>query len=180
MEFIITRHEPSRNRLLEDLSTLEKITNTESKLKGFAMRILNNLGKDYSPPISKQYVFKPKAEYNFYQTFREIIGTAKNYITLYCNMSNINEIRILTHFNLKDLRIVKNVFDKQYSHINLEIRSTDKYHDRYLFFDNEQWVLGPSVKDGGTKATTIVQLKNNAATDAISVFNGIWDSEMAI
>ena len=195
MRFIITRHEPSRNRLLNDVDTLKKIAITESDLKGFAIDILNSLGEDFSPQTAKQIVVKPNAEYDFYQTFREIIGSAKNYIhyidnyanhviidyiTRYCDMPNINEIKILTHHYIKDLRMVKQVFDKQYAHINLEIRSTDKYHDRYLFFHNEQWSLGTSIKDGGAKATTIIQLKDQAALDAISIFKSTWDSAISI
>jgi len=195
MNFIIDRHEPSRDKLMTSTESLERIANTESKNKTIAINILSGLNENYTPPVNRQYIFKPNETYTFFKEFREIIKNAKNYIYYidnyanhlvldyiieYCDLSKIREIKILTLQNIDDLNLSKLNFDHQYTHINLEIKSTKKYHDRYLFFENEQWFLGPSIKDGGRKVCSIVQLKEESAHKAVETFNQIWSEAVTI
>ena len=188
--FIIERHELSREKLIENSKNIEKIANTESILNGLALQILKILDADYNPPVIKQYIVKPNQKYEFYKNFREIIKNASNYIYFVdnyanhmifdyiytsCDMSKISEIKIISLKNIDDLKLAKQTFEAQYSGIDIEIKKSDEYHDRYLFFDNEQWFLGPSIKDGGKKACSIVQLKDKEGNDALNIFNQIWE-----
>ncbi len=134
IEFIINRHMPSRERLLLNTKSLERIANTESRMKGYAINILTTLNNSYSPPVSKQYIFKPNEQYNFFSTIREIIKSANRYIyyvdnfanhviidiiSEYCDLNLIREVKILTRTNQKDLRLSKQAFEKQYTSVSL-------------------------------------------------------------
>jgi len=198
IDFIIDRHLKSRDWLIENSQIIEKIASSELEIKSLAISILKKLDSDYTPPVNKQYMIKPNQKFEFYKQFREIIKNAKGYIHIidnyanhvvfdyidaYCDLSIINRIKIITINNLGDLRLAKSNFESQYPRVLVEIKKSidsNKSHDRYLLFDGEQWFLGPSIKDGGKGACTIVQLKDQAAQGAIDNFNAIWNTALDI
>ena len=67
---------------------------------------------------------------------------------------------------------------KQYPQMNIEVRRTNDFHDRFIVIDNERfWHIGCSIKDAGDKAfflSRIEDLKN--IHSLLSTLNDIWTS----
>ena len=78
-------------------------------------------------------------------------------------------IRLLAREKMATLLPAVQAFGQQ-SHLNLQVRSADHFHDRYLFVDRSScYQSGASFKDGAkTAPTTLTQI-----TDA---FQAMWDT----
>ena len=198
INYIISKHLPSKEIVIQNIRIIEKIANCDnSNINGIARSIIQSVGHFDSPPIKPQYIFKKDEQYAFYTQFREIIKRAKNtikfwdnyadhmffdYILNYVDINTINEIQVL--FQNKqyenDLRMAYQFFCKQYSNIKIDIKKSSTSHDRFIIINNERWQLGPSLKDGGNKVCSIVQLKDSAGDQLENIFDDEWNKSISI
>ena len=107
-----------------------------------------------------QGIFHNGQIYDAYAFINELFKQAKKEVIL---VDNYCDDSVLTLFSkYKDLKytiITKNIskqfkldiekYNSQYN--NLNIRISNKFHDRFLIFDNEAYHLGASLKDLGKK-----------------------------
>lgn len=199
LRFIVLNSDYAKNFVIENTQVLEKIANAfKEDNKAIAIDILNIINKPYQISAKPQYFFKPNSEYVFSQQLKDIISRTKKklsiwdnyididilkYIELYVkDKQNLSEIRIISNRrknknNTDKLNFELNKFQKQYTHIKVESKSSNESHDRFLIVDSEVWHLGPSLKDGGNKACVINQLKDKAFEEFIEFFEQEWSKK---
>ena len=143
-------------------------------------QILTNVGFDLPKenlqlsPIDlstekEQKVYPKGSIYDFYRDIIEIVTQAKNEIIITDNYANEElidlylqkvpesiSIKILTKEPKGNFIAVARKFKAQ--HTNFEARTSNEWHDRWVFVDNACWVTGQSVKDAATKPTYLVKL----------------------
>jgi hypothetical protein len=75
----------------------------------------------------------------------------------------------------KDFRTELTAFGKQVSHIQIEIRTTTEFHDRFIVIDGHEFYhVGASIKDAGSRAFMISRIEDQANIENL---NGtIWAS----
>jgi len=101
--------------------------------------------------------------------------TIFDYVSTEGNTTKISKIRILSQNNIDKLRMARAKFIRDNPSIDVQIRKSRCIHDRYLFIDSEVWHSGASIKDGGSRASTLIRLENTAAVDARKMFDDIWN-----
>ncbi|WP_458414889.1 phospholipase D-like domain-containing protein [Schinkia sp. CFF1] len=62
----------------------------------------------------------------------------------------------------------------------IELKTTDKIHDRYLIVDSDKiYLLGSSINNFGNKATTIVPINEPSVMESvINYFKEIWNKNL--
>ncbi len=120
-----------------------------------------------------QKVFFDGQIYDAFSLFVELIEKADKNITLIDNYVNIATLNILSkrkngvkidifsspHNNQLSSRDIRR-FKLQYQHLN--VRTTDKFHDRFLIFDHKTcYHIGASLKDAGKKSFAISKMKDH-------------------
>jgi hypothetical protein len=127
--------------------------------------------------ISEQF-FSPNSEYDAYLTIRDVLGRASKdmiivdayvrsslLLTLKGLPARALFVKILTvERNLpKDFRTELKAFRRQVAHIQIEIRTTTEFHDRFIVIDgNEFYHVGASIKDAGSRAFMISRIEDQA------------------
>ena len=125
--------------------------------------------------ISEQF-FPPNSEYDAYLTIRDVLGRASENIIIedaYVGSNLLLTLRGLSARGLfvniltvernfpKDFRSELTAFRKQVSHIQIEIRTTTEFHDRFIVIDgNEFYHVGASIKDAGRRAFMISRIED--------------------
>ena len=167
--FIRMRNFINNNRnLLERVITIEnKIDNKFNDYDNKFEEVFNQLQHDDN---FKQKIFFEGQIYDAFSLFIDIIKKAKKEIILIDNYidietlnilskknSNVN-VRIYTKQNMKLSSRDFNKFNSQYP--KLEIKYTDKFHDRFLIIDEKLiYHIGASIKDAGKKCFGITLIK---------------------
>lgn len=83
-------------------------------------------------------------------------------------------IRLLTSDNkLKTLIPAVEEFIKQ-NESNIELRSANGFHDRYVFVDDSCYQSGASFKDGGKNAPTTITQITDAYSAMRDTYEGLW------
>lgn len=63
----------------------------------------------------------------------------------------------------------------------VQIRKATGIHDRVLIVDeNDCWVFGASIKDGGKKPTYLLPIRPDLALEKIAIYRGIWLTASAV
>jgi hypothetical protein len=113
-------------------------------------------------------------QFDAYQTIKSILGRATNslYIVdgfvggvLFQTLASINivpYIRVITGTRLTpDFYYEARLFRTQYSHVSLELRIANDFHDRFVVVDQREYYhIGASIKDAGKKAFLISRLED--------------------
>lgn len=55
-----------------------------------------------------------------------------------------------------------------------EVRKSKLLHDRLIFVDDDCWLVGASLKDGGTKPTYLMPLPPELCAEKMRIYNDIW------
>ena len=148
----------------------ERLTKVEYKLLDYDKKfdeVFNQL--QYDKKI-KQRIFFEGQVYDAFSLFIDIIRKAEKEIILIDNYidietlnilskenSNVN-VQIYTKSNTKLSSRDLNKFNSQYP--KLEIKFTDKFHDRFLILDKKLiYHIGSSIKDAGKKCFGITLIK---------------------
>jgi len=121
-------------------------------------------------PYQNQVYLPAGSQHDAYVELRKIIQFAKSdmlivdpYVdeTLWELLTNVDpsvKLRILTKQMKKDFRLEARKFVAQHGNA-IEIRTTSKYHDRFIIEDNQRcWHIGASIKDAGNKAFAFSEL----------------------
>ena len=162
-----------RKFILTNGQIFERLTKVEYKLLDHDKKfdeVFNQLQNDDS---FKQKVFFEGQVYDAFSLFIDIIRKAEKEIILIDNYIDIDTLNILSKKNSNVNVIIYtkqntklssrdiNKFNSQYS--KLEIKYTDKFHDRFLILDKKIiYHIGASIKDAGKKCFGITLIKYDA------------------
>jgi hypothetical protein len=125
----------------------------------------------FSTPMDANPVYLPAgSQHHAYVELRKIVQLAQSdmliidsYVeeTLWELLTNVHssvKLRVLTQQMKKDFRLEARKFSAQHGNA-IEIRTTSKYHDRFIVEDNQRcWHIGASIKDAGNKASAFSEL----------------------
>ncbi len=193
IEYIIKKHGFSREYVINNIKAIEKLANCDhARISTISKNILRYLNSSQPDLIRPEYTFSPNQEFTYAQQITKILSSAKidliifdnyinheilNYLKLCSNIKNLTDIYIITSFKnksgLDNLEFIKEKFSKEYSTIKIHIAKSKSIHDRYFIVDKEIfWCLGPSIKDGGDKLSSIHQITDfNEKCKIIEQFN---------
>lgn len=113
--------------------------------------------------------FEKGRQFDAYNTIKSILGSAKreilivdNYIdsSLFLTLDELNPsvtIKLITSKLNGDIPVALEKYKAQ--HRNFDWCKVKDFHDRYLFVDNQCYLLGSSIKDFANKATTLSEIK---------------------
>jgi len=162
-----------RRFLLSNASIFQRLDNIEYKLlkhdENFDKVFKAIENKDIKPI---QGIFFNGQIYDAYAFVNDLLKRAKkevilidNYIddtnlTLFSKYSDV-KFTIITHKISEQLELDVQKYNSQYN--NLQIKTSDKFHDRFLIIDNkETYHIGASLKDLGKKVFAFSKLDINS------------------
>lgn len=88
------------------------------------------------------------------------------------------KVRLLTRDKLASLASAARAFVLEHK-LDLEIRSSDGFHDRWLFVDRTScYQSGASFKDGGKNDSTTLTQNIDAFPDLLAIYEGKWKSAL--
>jgi len=150
-----------RKVLLSNASIFQRLENVEQKLlthdKDFE-KIFKALENKHKIPT--QGIFYDGQIWDAYELINSLLKSAKkevilidNYIddsvlTIFSKYQKLN-FTIITKSISKQLKLDIEKYNSQYN--NLIIKTSNRYHDRFLLLDDEVYHLGASLKDLGKK-----------------------------
>lgn len=165
--FVILRRYVSDNLLEQKyINNLVMEHDSDIKLIKESLDRLND-DKEYSGLFFNNQV------YDAYSLLLDILGQAKDKITIIDNYIDKNLLDILSKID-KDILIITNKYNnddyekyrKQYSNIKLEINNN--IHDRFIIIDDKiLYHSGSSFKDLGTKCFAITEIKDKKWLDKL-------------
>ena len=131
--------------------------------------------------------YAPGDIYKFFADLKKIMKEAKDSIFLidpYFNGEAFDDylsdvpieisIRIFLSKSPNDVVTFAKKHIAQYSS-SIELRSSKKLHDRVMFIDNDDcWVIGGSIKDGGRKATYLIPMSPKISSDKLNIYEELW------
>jgi len=134
---------------------------------------------------SFERIYKSGQQYAVYKDLRKIVLKAKKEVfivdaypdeslyDLYVDLIPQKvPIKILTNNPPKNFIIIGKMLSLQRS---IKIVHSKHIHDRYIFIDNDCWMMGASIKDAAKKkATTLVKLKS--VKEQYRLWNGYFKS----
>ncbi|QWU16228.1 hypothetical protein SAMN04487895_11470 [Paenibacillus sophorae] len=138
---------------------------------------LGNETKDQQPSA---FFFEKGKQFDAYNTIMNIFTNVKkelfivdNYIdsTLFLMLEKVNpgaRIRLLTSKLQGDAPVAIEKFRDQRG--NFEWCQAKDFHDRYIFADNDGYLLGASIKDFADKATTLVTIQEKQVVKLIKSY----------
>lgn len=147
-----------------------------------------------SAPVSELF-FPTGTQHDAYVKIREILRGARQSITvvdayvdgtifglLGSRQAPVDSVHILTFKYPNDFTLEASKFRQQYPKVNVELRKTKTFHDRFLVIDGAQcWHLGTSIKDAGMKAFMISQVEGEGNRAALlAQFEQSWQQAQSI
>ena len=167
-----------RHFIYNNAQVFERLTNVEYKLLDHDKKFEEVFNQFQIKGNIEQKIFFDGQVYDAFSMMIDLIKKAKNEIILIDNYVNIDTLNILskkndkvnvkiytkkdTILNSKDI----NKFNIQYS--KLEVKYTDKFHDRFLIIDRKYiYHIGASLKDLGKKCFGITLIKYDAIIEDI-------------
>ena len=167
-----------RKILNNNVQIYERLTNAEYKLKEHDKKFEEIFNQFENKENIKQKIFFDGQVFDAFSMIIDLIKKAENEIILIDNYVDIETLNILskkkdrvnakiytkknTNLNPKDV----NKFNIQYS--KLEVKYTEKFHDRFLIIDKKYlYHIGASLKDLGKKCFGITLIKYEAIIEDI-------------
>ena len=132
-------------------------------------------------------------QFDYFDSIRKIIEQAKQeilfvdpymdaeFVSRYLKPINSTvRIRLLTWSNIDSVLPAIELLSNQ-SGISVEIRSSNRIHDRFIFVDRESCHMsGASFKDGAKRAPTIVAKITDAFDALLECYEEIWNSSTKV
>ena len=200
------RREAYRPRIVQACNALTKddrlraclIVSKELALRGFNEQLNEELAKigwqikyDRLSPSNQQVrklFFPPDTQHDAYVEIRKIIRDAKHSLriidpyldetlfNLFRHVKDFLKIELLTSKLPHDFMHEIEVFRKQYPKINVKLRRTKVFHDRFIIIDNEKfWHIGCSIKDAGNRAFFLNRIEDpKNIRSLLSTLNDAW------
>ena len=144
-------------------------------------------------PEVVERVFGKGQTWDAYTIIRARIQEAKEEVTIidrYCDgtvfaMLHHGEhghlrVKILTSSkSAKALESEAQAFEAQFKGIEVEVRASTAFHDRFIFLDEQRFIhLGASIKDAGKKVCMVKELSDDAIKGAlIDAFKKAWSDD---
>ncbi|MBQ2917237.1 MAG: ORF6N domain-containing protein [Clostridia bacterium] len=171
-----------RKFIINNQILFEKISNMELKQIEYQRKANEKFDEIFKQIESNkqinQKIFFEKQIYDAFSIIIELIRKANREIILIDNYVDIDTLNILTKKNSdtnviiytkKATRLTSkdvNKFNLQYP--KLELKFTDKFHDRFLIIDQKYiYHIGASIKDAGKKCFGITLIKYNSIIEDI-------------
>ena len=167
-----------RHFLYNNSQVFERLTNAEYKLLEHDKKIEELFNQFQIKGNVEQKIFFDGQVYDAFSMIIDLIRKAENEIILIDNYVDTDTLNILSKknentnvkiFTKKETKLNSKDIDKfniQYS--NLEIKYTDKFHDRFLILDRKYiYHIGASLKDLGKKCFGITLIKYDAIIEDI-------------
>lgn len=134
-------------------------------------------------------VIGPGMVFDYFDEIRKIIEQAKDeiffvdpymnheFVSKYMKLINSNiKVRLLTNSSTDSLITALDLFTKQ-SGIDVEIRTSNSLHDRFIFVDRRDCYLsGASFKDGAKRSPTAIAQITDAFDALLDCYEKIWNS----
>lgn len=134
-------------------------------------------------------VIEPGKVFDYFDEIRKIIEQARRQILFvdpYMDAEFVSrymplidpsiEVRLLTNSSADPLITAIDLFTKQFG-IGVEIRTSNRLHDRFIFVDRENCYLsGSSFKDGAKRSPTVITQITDAFDAQLNCYEKIWDS----
>lgn len=138
----------------------------------------------------RELFFPPDTQHDAYVEIRKIVHDAKRSIriidpyldetifNLFRHVEDSMKIEFMTSKLPHDFIHEVEKFRKQYPQMNIEVRCTKYFHDRFIITDDEKfWHIGCSIKDAGNKAFFISQIEDpKNIRSLLSTLNDAWTS----
>lgn len=152
----------------------------DASLRAIGWRIQNgNLAPD-SEPVYELF-FPKQSQHDAYVEIRRILQTAAQSILIvdpYIDQTMLTllttslrpqmAIRLLTSKLPEDFEIEVKKWRAQHPKIDLEVRTTKAFHDRFIVIDeSECWHVGCSIKDAGNKAFMLSKIEDGGNCRAL-------------
>lgn len=167
-----------RKFLINNSQVFERLTNAEYKLLEHDKKFEEVFNQFQIKGNIEQKIFFDGQVYDAFSMMIDLIKKAENEMILIDNYVDIDTLNILskkndkvnvkiytkkeTKLNSKDI----NKFNIQYP--NLEVKYTEKFHDRFLILDKKYiYHIGASLKDLGKKCFGITLIKYDAIIEDI-------------
>lgn len=134
-------------------------------------------------------VIGPGMVFDYFDEVRKIIKQAKHeilfvdpymnseFVSKYMKLINSNvKVRLLASSSADALATALDLFTKQ-SGISVEIRTSNRLHDRFIFVDRRECYLsGASFKDGAKRSPTVIAQITDAFDALLDCYETIWNS----
>jgi hypothetical protein len=126
----------------------------------------------------KQHFFRAGTQHDAFVQIREILSGATSEVTivdsyvdetlwqLLSNVPTSVRIRVLTDKMKGDFALEARKFRAQRRR-SVEVRQNNTIHDRFVIADSKCWHVGASIKDAGSKAFMLSEVKGRKAIQAI-------------
>ena len=82
-------------------------------------------------------------------------------------------IRAMCSQYFSSVNVYAKSFASQHSRV-VEVKKSKRLHDRVIFVDDDCWLVGASLKDGGTKPTYLMPLPPALSAEKKRIYNDIW------
>lgn len=164
----------------------QKIKDIKKKLrvirKFLYEEVIPNTGKsDFSKSWALK-LFEEKSDYSAYKFLKFILQKAKKNIYVidgYVNEETLDYLGVSKKVSLKILTYnmygkFKKEFKKFKKEYDVEVRTNQKIHDRFIIIDDFAFICGASLGKVGSKATAIVSLPMAESRQIIDFFNKQW------
>ncbi len=126
--------------------------------------------------------------FEYFEEVRKLMGLAKSDLLIvdpYIDadfvgkylpfVSNETTVRILAKERIQMLKPSVSAFIAQ-TGLSIEIRTSDAFHDRFLFIDKQAcYQSGASFKDGARKAPTILTQITDAFSEVLATYEQLWN-----
>lgn len=139
-------------------------------------------------------ILRPESRFAAWVEISQVLTSASRYVKLIDPYSDEGTLKNLLHANRNvDIRLITafsgsrrsqesvfkaacQVFKKDYPCFEALKCSPTLIHDRYCITEKETWMLGPSVKDAGSKFGCLARIDDaKARTDIEEFFDHIWN-----
>jgi len=159
-----------RKFLLTNSSIFQRIENIEQKLITHDENFQKIFKKLENNEIPIQGIFFNGQIWDTYEFINKLLKSAKkeiilidNYIdetvlTIFSKYPNLDFTIITKQIN-KKLKLDIDKYNSQYK--NLKVKTSNKYHDRFLLIDDEIYHIGASLKDLGKKVFAFSKIEIN-------------------
>jgi hypothetical protein len=150
-----------RKVLLSNASMFQRLENVEQKLlthdKDFE-KIFKALENKHKIPT--QGIFYDGQIWDAYELINSLLKSAKKEVILIDNYIDDSVLTIFSKYPKLNFAIITKSISKQFKldiekynsqYNNLIIKTSNRYHDRFLLLDDEAYHLGASLKDLGKK-----------------------------
>ena len=166
----------------------------DAVLRAIGWRIENGKLSPDSAPV-RELFFPKQSQHDAYVEIRGILQRTVKSITIvdpYMDQTMLTllasslqpemAVRLLTCKLPPDFRLEAKAWLAQHSRVNLEVRTTKEFHDRFIVVDElECWHIGCSIKDAGNKVFMLNRVEDERNRHALFVqIDASWQDAVSL